>query len=242
MPATTAIVPLASEERSASGASGVVDLGTATSVDLALDVTAISGSLVVYAETSKWATSGSWKRSTLFERTTTTGTREATAPDLERYLRLSWELTGTATFGVSGDAVFVYCRPRDMKRVVSENALFQNQDRNFSDVDLDMYAREATDDLGPSLGAMFDLPITTWGLDVRRKTAELAVYWALFRRGNNPDDAAGKAFRQMFNDVQQWKQEVREQEVELQGITDSTPAVEDGGAYIVTDSPRGWGR
>lgn len=240
MPATTAIIPLAAAERTASGTSAVLDLGAATTVDLVLDVTSISGSLIVYLETAKWATAGSWKRSTLFERTTTAGTREATAPDLERYIRLAWELTGTATFGVTGDAVFVYCRPRDMKRVVAQRGLFGQQSDSYTPVQLDEYARDATDEMSGSLGAMFGMPLTAWGLDIRRKAAELATYHALLHRGFSPDDEGGKAYRKMHDDVQNWLKAVREQDIELQGIVDSTVAVEDGGAYIVTDARRGW--
>src|SRR5688572_12559209 len=129
MPATTAIIPLASAARTSSGTSAVLDLGAATTVDLVLDVTAISGSLTVYVETARFESSGTWTNAGSFSTTARTGTRTQPFVDLERYVQLRWELTGTATFGVAGEAVFVYARPRDMKRVVAENALFQNQDR-----------------------------------------------------------------------------------------------------------------
>ncbi|XXX79165.1 phage protein Gp36 family protein [Sorangium sp. So ce134] len=242
MPATTAIIPLAAAERTGNGTSAVVDLGAASTVDLVLDVTAISGSLIVYVETARFELSGSWENAGTFAATTRTGTRVQPFVDLERYIRLRWELPGSATFGVVGEAVFVYCRPRDMKRVVAARGLFGQQGDAFTPAQLDAYARDATDEMNGSLGAMFTLPITGWGGDVRRKAAELADYHALLHRGFSPDDEAGKAYRKMHDDVQTWLDRVRDQEIELQGVTDSTVAIEDGGAYIVTDSLRGWGR
>lgn len=240
MPATTAIIPLASAERTTSGTSAVLDLGAATTVDLVLDVTAIVGSLIVYAETAPYELSGTWAEAGRFTSTTRAGTRTQPFSDLERYLRLRWELSGTATFGVAGQAVFVYCRPRDMRRVVMGRGLFSPQGDSYTPAQLDEYARDATDEMNGSLGAMFGLPLTAWGGDVRRKAAELAVYNALLHRGFSPDDEGGKAYRKMHDDAQSWLRAVREQDIELHGITDSTVAVEDGGAYIVTDARRGW--
>ncbi|WP_437309994.1 phage protein Gp36 family protein [Sorangium sp. So ce388] len=243
MPATTPIIPLASAERTTSGTSAVIDLGAATTVDLVLDITAITGSLIVYVETARFESSGMWDRAEgAFTSTTKAGTRTQPFADLERYIRLRWELTGAATFGVAGEAVYVYCRPRDLKRIVSARALFDAKCDSTTNTVLDEYARDATDEVDGSLGAMYGLPLTGWGRDLRRKTAELATYFFLFNRGNSPDDESGKAYRKMHDDVQEWLDKVRDQEVELQGIVDSTVATEDGGAYIVTDSPRGWGR
>jgi phage gp36-like protein len=243
MPATTEITPLDAEERSTSGVSDALDLGAATTVDLTLDVTEVaSASLVVYVETARSETSSTWTRAGAFTQTSAAGTRTQSFADLEQWIRIRWELSGAATFGVSGEAVFVYCRPRDMKRVVAARGLFGQQGDDSTAAQLDEYARDATDEINGSLGAVFSLPITAWRGDLRRKTAELGVYYALLHRGFSPDDEGGKAYRKMHDDVQAWLKDVRDQKIELQGIVDATPEVEDGGAYIVTDSPRGWGR
>jgi phage gp36-like protein len=243
MPATTEITPLEAAERSASGVSDALDLGAATSVDLTLDVTAAaSASLIVYVETARSETSSTWTQAGAFSRTTEAGTRTQVFADLERWIRVRWEISGTATFEVAGESVTVYCRPRDMGRVVAERGLFAQQGEAYTPVQLDEYARDASDEMDGSLGAMFSLPLTAWGRDVRRKAAELAVYYALFNRGFSPDDEGGKGYRKMHDDVQAWLKAVRDQKLELHGVVDSTPEVEDGGAYIVTDSPRGWGQ
>jgi phage gp36-like protein len=244
MPTLTSITPLASAERSASGVGSAVDLGAATTAELTLDVTAATGAeLEVTVETAKSNTATTWRSlSVAFTAVTDVGAESVTFAGLDRYIRVRWTLTGTATFGVSGSSVLVYCAPADMDRVIAERALFRDQDQEFTAADKDGYAQDATDEVSASLAAMFALPLSAWGRDVRRKTAELAVWMAMLHRGFSPESESGQAYRQMHDDVQKWLGLVRDQKIELQGVTDSTPDVEDGGAYVVTDASRGWGR
>lgn len=243
MPYTTSITPLAAASRSASGVGDAIDMGAARTAQLALDVTAATSlSLAVTVETAKSATALTWRTADEFTTITGIGGIEKTVPGLDRYVRIRWSMTGTGTFGVSGVSVLVYCTPTSMRRVIASQALVRDQRIEFSDVELDEYAQDATDDISAeALAPLFQLPLVSWPRNVDTKTAELAVYKAMRRRGNNPEDEAGKAYRQMHDDVMGWCERVREEEIELDGVVDQTPEISEGGAYIVTSADRGWG-
>lgn len=241
MPTTTSIAPLASAARVASGVGSVVDLGAHTTAELVLDVSAISGTLNVTVESARSQTASAWIVAGDFGTTAATKVEAKTFTGLSRYARVRWTLTGSVTFSVLGDSVLVYCAPADIKRVIQARGLVKDQNVSFSDADLDGFAQDATDEMSGSLGAMFTLPLSAWGRDVRRKCAELAVYYAMEARGFSPDDAGGALYVKMFDAVQSWLKLVRDQKIELQHCVDATPEIEDGGAYVVTNPTRGWG-
>jgi phage gp36-like protein len=219
-----------------------VDLGSATTAELVLDVTeTVGATLAVSVETARTQTATTWRTVAPFNTAVSTFTEERTFVGLERWIRIRWTLTGSATFGVSGESLIVYCTPSDMKRIIAEQSLIRDQNDNYSDEELDGFAQDATDEVSGSLGAVFELPLSAWGRDVRRKTAEVAVFYGITARGYQPDEPSGKTLRMMFDDAQRWLERVREEELELHGVVDATPDIEDGGAYVVTNASRGWG-
>jgi carbon monoxide dehydrogenase subunit G len=241
MPTTTSIAPLESAAQVASGVGSVVDLGAHTTAELVLDVSAISGTLTVSVESARSETASAWIVAGDFGATTATKVELKTFAGLSQYARVRWTLTGSATFSVLGESVLVYCTPADMKRVIQSRGLVKDQNVSFTDADLDGFAQDAGDEAEGSLGAMFTLPLSAWGRDVRRKVAELAVFYAMEARGFNPEDPGGALYVKMYDSVQKWLGLVRDQKIELQHCVDATPEIEDGGAYVVTSPSRGWG-
>lgn len=243
MPYTTSITPLASAARTTSGVSSATDIGSATTADLTLDVTVDDGTtLTVTIETARTSTATTWTTVVGFAAATSVSSQRVVYAGLSRYIRVRWVIVGTGfTFGVSGDSVLVYSTPSIVKEVLAGQSLISTQDANYTDAELDGFVQDATDEVSGSLGAIYELPLSAWGRDVKRKTGELAAYYAMLKRGYSPDEPSGKVLRTMFDDVQRWLGRVREQEIELQHIVDATPEVEEGGAYIVTNESRGWG-
>jgi len=87
----------------------------------------------------------------------------------------------------------------------------------------------------------FKLPLSRWGVDLRQKTAVLAVYDLLVVRGYNPSAGADVNLRLRYQDTLEWLLRVARQEVQ----PDVTPQQHESPGYdapiILTNSNRGWG-
>lgn len=86
----------------------------------------------------------------------------------------------------------------------------------------------------------FKLPLATWGTDVKRVTAQIAVYDLLVVRGYNPSAGADVNVRLRYEDALKWLLQVARQEVQ----PNVTPQQHDSPGYdaprILTNSVRGW--
>jgi phage gp36-like protein len=87
----------------------------------------------------------------------------------------------------------------------------------------------------------FKLPLSSWGIDVTRVTAVIAVYDLLVVRGYNPSAGADVNVRMRYEDALKWLLQVARQEVQ----PNVTPQQHDSPGYdaprILTNSSRGWG-
>jgi phage gp36-like protein len=86
----------------------------------------------------------------------------------------------------------------------------------------------------------YKLPLTAWGIDVRRAAAVLAVYDLLVTRGYNPSAGADLNIRLRYEDTLRWLLQVARQEVQA----DVTPTQDQAPGYddpaINTSAQRGW--
>lgn len=195
-------------------------------------------------ETARSETATTWRTHVEWNFSAATGTtfEEKAFAGLDRYIRVRWDLAGDPfTFGASGTSVLVYCSPDHVKKVLNSDVLVKDQRVNFTDEELLEFIEGATDDVSSSLANVFELPLVSWGSDVTRHTALAAGVMAIRRRGGAIDDQQGAQLKALDSKVEKWLELVREEEIELQHVVDSTPDIADGGAYVVTDPPRGWG-
>lgn len=213
---------------------------------LLLEVTAVSGTdptLDVVIETSP---SGSaWEQVGAFAQETATGHQRLVVAGLERYIRVSWTIGGTDspsfTFAVSGYAHTVLATPADLQDVGIPTTA-------FSDVSAGQLAKfllASSDKVLSYVNAAHELPLTAWGDDLVRATAIVTVYDLLTFVGYRPgdyDDGFRARYVDLVGDTQKrgWLEHVAAGEITPIGVVDATPDTFDGGAYVESDTARGW--
>ena len=237
----TAITPLALAPQGASGAGPVVDLAQATTARLTLTVTSASGgtpSLAVTVQTS--ADQVTWLPLGTFPAMTGPGAAFLALPGASRYLRVTWSTTGTTpafSFGVSGAAVLVYATPADLALYGAPQSVLAQ----VSPADMDRYLSAATDRANAAIANQNELPLLQWGEDLREAVSSLAVWSIMSRRlGFNPEGASDMAFKINRDDALKFLKDVGEGNVALADVIDSASPIDEGGAQIFSDPPRGW--
>src|SRR5262245_66553032 len=86
---------------------------------------------------------------------------------------------------------------------------------------LDTASAEALGYLG-----RYTMPLVVWGDDIRGHVCRMAYWYALSRRGFNPEAASDIAVRLGYTDAVKWLTQVRQGLVNPVGVTDSAPAPE----------------
>jgi hypothetical protein len=194
----------ASAAAAASGVGDAVDLSEARSVDLLLNITAISGTLTVSVQSAPTET-GPWTAVSpvnedgspaVFVLASAIGSQRVTYADLQQWTRVSWTLSalGSATFSVTGRSIVVYAGPSDLRRFGLRGEWV---DGTSSEV-LDAHFRQATDEIDSALAVYWlpelptaeltgRLPLISWGDDIRGMCCALVAASALTTTGIRPD-------------------------------------------------------
>lgn len=243
---TRPIAPVAPGAHTTSGASAAVDLAQCTTARLTLNVTALSGtaspSLAVVIQTSADGVTAWTNLGAAFATATAVGAQLLSFPGAQRFIRASWTITGTTpsfTFGVAGVAVLVYATPADLA-VYGAPAQVLSQ---VSATDMDRYLTASSDYASSLISNHQELPLLTWGEDLREAVSSLTIWSIMSRRlGFNPEGAADSAFKINRDAARQWLQGVGDGDYQLADCIDSASPVDEGGAQIFSDSPRGWDR
>lgn len=244
----------ASGEETSSGTGDAVDITTARSCcELALVVTAASGttpSLKVSISTAP-TDSGPWRAVCTFASATTAEKLERTIGKLDRYVRATWALTGTGpafTFALTGEAHTLYCEPGDLAKTGVPQLALDGIDENTR---IECCLR-ATADAETALNSSYEMPITSWGKDLRGHVASRAVFYAMNHRGrqptgntNSPDtliDMMGgfSLFTGAKSAAQMYFEAVAKGVLKPVGIVDQTPDEYEGGGEVVSGTRRGW--
>lgn len=90
------------------------------------------------------------------------------------------------------------------------------------------------------IGTQYDVPLVSWGHDLRWCVARLAAYILITRRGYNPE--ANQAFRQGYDDAIAWLTDVSRGRVMLAATVAGVPTGGTSGAipYVYSETLRGW--
>lgn len=249
----------------ASGAEGSDGVGAAVDVTLDSDgvstyprsaaklllaVTAVSGTgptLDVVVETSASGTGG-WQQIGAFSTAAAEGHQRLAVAGAERYVRARWAIAGddapSFTFALSGDAVTCYAIPEDMHALgLPAEALEGVAD--------DVIARQLianTDLVAGYINASHEAPLTAWGDDIRRAVAILTARDGLQVIGSRPDEfdeGFRLAVHEMVGDPSTsrmgWLELVAAGKLTPVGIVDATPDTYEGGGFVESEAPRGWG-
>lgn len=240
MPSSTSITLAASAARTSSGAGASVDLGSASTVDLAIQVTAVSGTTPTLDLALQTSDDGAaWQPLESTARIVAPGRRKVRAAGSLRYVRVSWTIGGTSpsfTFSVTGSALVVYATPTDLDNL----GVAALASENFSDDDKDRFLASATTEADGYLNARYTLPLTAWGDDLRQHVVNIAAYRMLMRRGWSPVSPEDETVRTGFTDAIAWLQRVKDERISPPDIIDSTPDEYDAGGFVVSKPKRGW--
>lgn len=242
MPKSTARTLLTSGSVSASGAGSAVDLGADTTVDVTLAVTAVSGTLDVFVETSLDGALG-WtevqprndaQALTRFSSVTAPSAQLMVFPDCNRFVRVRWVLAGTATFGVTANSIRVYAKTTDVPDIAKKCNCKQP-----GSVRLDKAIRAKTDKVDSALMMQGPTPLDVWPDNIRQGVATCAAVSIIVEDGLKLRQEDELLF-EMCKDFDAWLTKVAEGKLGAPNAVDPTPTVEEGGAYAVTDEKRGW--
>lgn len=166
-------------------------------------------------------------------------TLELTLPGLLQHLRVTWTVPDGAsfTFSVACVAHQVYCEPADVARFAAKDCSIKNAD-DAAKADACI---AATDLAAGYVGAATTLPISTWGEDLRMRTAQIVAAILVARLIENPVGPDAIVFEER-NAAIAWLERLADGKIALPSVTDETPEVFDGGAVVVSNTSRGWGR
>ena len=250
---TAALLLLASGPITVSGVSTAVDVGQYRAARLALDVTAVSGTLPTLAltiETADSATSTTWRTVATFASVTAPSSPTLTAADFGRWVRVRYVVSGTSpvfTIAVAGESVLVLAGPAERTRLGIRGGAIP--DVLPTDAVEAMIAASAI-----VLGYLgrYELPLRTWGDDLRRACIVIADWLLLSNRGGDPGKQPGSelyriAYEDMVGRPGQggWLDKVSARNgVCPAGLVDSTQPDTAGALHRVAVSSeplRGWG-
>lgn len=225
---------------SSSGSASSVDVGaTRRSLRLSLDVTAVTvaGTLTVSVQTSRDGTN--WRSLGAFAAASAVGAQELYFGDADRYVRVSWTLTGTLaniTFAVTGDAALVYATLADFYRLGLPSEAISAL--TTSDI---LGALRAASDEADDIGIddAYTLPLTAWPDSLRRHVSNLAALTVMGVRGYAPEQGSRDTFKDRRDEAIAWLKMVGQKGAS--GIVDSTPETNEPAFAIATSTRRGWG-
>lgn len=88
----------------------------------------------------------------------------------------------------------------------------------------------------------YQLPLTAWGIDIRRCAAILATYDLMVVRGYNPAAGADQNILTRYEGQIRWLERIARQEVQpdVTPTQDQAPGFDD--PRVMTNAPRGWSR
>lgn len=228
---------------------GVAGVFPRSAAELLLEVTAIDAGLSFAATVATSPSgSGSWQAVDSFDARTAVGHQRLKVAGLERFVRISWALSGSGavTFGVSGHAHTCLANPDDFESMGIPA-------RELDGIPAEVKARHlmaASDQVLSYVNAAHELPLTSWGFDLRRYTCVIAAYKMVSSHlGYRPDDF-DEDFRRQYerlvgSDTSTQTpilELVAAGRIPLVGLVDDTPATVEAGGVVVSEVSRGWTR
>jgi len=205
------------ETSDASGAAVDLDSrGLRSAVQVTLTVTAITGSAVVFVETSPNGTTG-WRSVGQFDAVAAVGRQSWSFDQCDRYARVRWDLTGSGaamTFAVAGAAHVLYGEREDLAHEINAQAL-QN-------VDARIIARcrvKASCDAEAALATGYEMPLTEWPESIGQREAAIAVFLVMRHRGFKPGTTIDDLVVKAHDDAQRWLKDVGAGRIKPPGMT-----------------------
>lgn len=236
-----AIEPHASGPETVTGAGAAIDIGELRScARLRLEVTSVSAgaSVTCSLETSSLSTSG-WRNVGSFKVAQVPLRTDKTFSELDRYVRLSWVITGTTpsvTFRVRGFAHVLYATIGDVIRHALPEAA-------IASVTIEIKADcclGATQEADSYLAGRYTLPLVLWDDVLTKHVAKIAGFEIMSRRGFQPS-----GFDELIvkgrDDAIMWLKGVAANKIYPPGLTDSDATdVGTNDAFVIETPATQW--
>jgi hypothetical protein len=252
---SAAITLHASAAETTTAAGAAVELKDGRScVKLDLIVTAVSGTdptMTIALETGPSAT-GPWRPAGSFAVQSATGKTSKTFAGLDAYVREQRTIGGTLiptfTYSLAGLAHQLYAEPSDL----ANTAILATAIAGIDDAVKAECCLRATADAETALNSAYELPITSWGEDLRGHTAARAVFYAMNSRGRKPRTQTGNAddlidtlggftlAAGVKSAAQSYFDAIAKGTLKPVGIVDQTPDDFEGSGFVVSGEARNW--
>ena len=226
--------------QTATGQGAAVDItALRTALDLTVRVDTVTGTaptLAVVIETSGTGT-GAWREvGRLSETIVDAGSYPLLVGECMQYVRVSYVIAGTApsfTFSVAGNAHVLYCTRDDLSKFAMSSHVLDHIDESLKLENI----IAATGEVSDFLSVAYTLPLASWGASLTKHSAIVAVHNMASGPGRQGLD---ETLRLAYEDTMRWLQSIGTGRLRPTTIIDATPTVEEDGAYVTSQTSRGW--
>lgn len=113
-----------------------------------------------------------------------------------------------------------YATRPELYQVVSQTAL-----GSLTTAEQDAALESASRKADSYLGVVFELPLTSWGADLKDAVCYLAAYRLMSRRGFLPESGDAELFRDNYKDAIKWLEQVAGGKVKPIDVVDSSSGI-----------------
>lgn len=150
-------------------------------------------------------------------------------------VQIGWDPTAPATFNATAVTQQCYCELGDLSSAIRDAAIEEHTTRERLE-----HLFQCSAVANGYIASAYQLPLTAWGLDLRKATAALWAASLVRARGahfEGPDGVVIKAEADAFA----WLRNVANGRINPPDIVDSTPDEEEYGLVVASRPQRGWG-
>ncbi len=214
--ANAAAITLRASSSAVTGTGDAVDLGVARSAaKLTLTVSAASGMLRVFLDTSPDGSTG-WRAVDLIGEADAPASFERSFVGLERYVRVRFTVTTSATFGCEGDAYSVYATKRDLG-ARSAATIIDRATRMDEDA-VAIALIDASSAAESEMVTAHGLPLSEWPAVIKRNVAAMALYY-LASMGGAQGAGIDELVVKNHDDAVSWFKRVGKRDAHIAGVT-----------------------
>ncbi len=126
----------------------------------------------------------------------------------------------------------MYCTVKQLRDFSMSQALFNTMDQ----AGLIPLIGAASDFADSYLQSKFQLPLISYGLDLSMMVAHIATFYALIKRGMNPEGQEDLLIQKRYNHAESWLMKIADEKITPTFI-DSSGTGDDGQGLFVTSAP-----
>src|ERR1017187_6362876 len=103
----------------------------------------------------------------------------------------------------------MYCTTQDLRNYSMTPALYTSMDQ----AGLVPLIGAASDFADSFLQSQFELPLVSWGKDLSMMVAHIATFYAMIKRGFNPESREDALIQKRYNHAENWLMKISEEKL-----------------------------